>query len=68
MFQKSINEALESTWAMTLSTEVINQIHAVYDSYKQNSIKESEGVYRSEDTTPTNVGLESVIPVDLKLL
>ena len=68
MFQKSINEALESTWAMTLSTEVINQIHAVYDSYKQNSIKESEGVYRSEDTTPTNVGLESVIPVDLKSL
>ena len=62
MFQKSINEALESAWAMTLSPEVINQIHAVYDSYKQNSIKESE------DTTPANVGLESVIPVDLKSL
>ena len=68
MFQKNINEALESTWAMTLSAGVKNQIHAVYNSYKQNSIKESEGVYRSEDTTPTNVGLESVIPVDLKSL
>ena len=53
---------------MTLPSGVKNQIHAVYDSYKQNSIKESEGVYRSEDTTPTNVGLESVIPVDLKSL
>ena len=65
---KNINEALESTWAMILSPGVKNQIHVVYDSYLQNSIKESERAHRS-DTTPIDVvdlGLESVIPVDLK--
>ena len=65
---KNINEALESTWAMILSPGVKNQIHVVYDSYLQNSIKESERAHRSE-TTPIGVvdlGLESVIPVDLK--
>ena len=35
---KNINEALESPWAMTLSPAVINQVHVVCDSYKQNSI------------------------------
>ena len=51
-FHKNISEALESTWAR----------------YLQNSIKESERAHRS-DTTPIDVvdlGLESVIPVDLK--
>ena len=54
---------------MILSPGVINQIHVVYDSYLQNSIKESERAHRS-DTTPrdlVDLGLESVIPVDLKL-
>ena len=53
---------------MVLSPGVINQIHVVYDSYLQNSIKESERAHRS-DTTPIDVvdlGLESAIPVDLK--
>ena len=65
---KNINEALESTWVMILSPGVKNQIHVVYDSYLQNSVKESERAHRS-DTTPIGVvdlGLESVIPVDLK--
>ena len=53
---------------MVLSPGVINQIHVVYDSYLQNSIKESERAHRS-DTTPIDVvdlELESAIPVDLK--
>ena len=48
---KNISDVLESTWAMILSPGVINQIHAVYNSYIQNSIKESERAHRS-DTTP----------------
>ena len=39
---KYINEASESTWAIILSPGVINQIDVVYDSYLQNSVKESE--------------------------
>ena len=53
---------------MVLSPGVINQIHVVYDSYLQNSIKESERARRS-DTAPIDVvdlGLKSVILVDLK--
>ena len=44
-----------------------NQRHFVYDSYQQNSIKESERAHRS-DNAPIDVhlGLESVIPLDLK--
>ena len=65
---KNINEALKSTWPLILSPGVINQIHVVYDSYLQNSIKESERARRS-DTAPIDVvdlGLKSVILVDLK--
>ena len=65
---KNKNEALESTWAMILSPGIINQIHFVYDSCLQNSIKESERAHRS-DTTRIDVvdlGLEFAIPVDLK--
>ena len=65
---KYINEALESTWAMILSPGVINQINVVYDSYLQNSVKESEWPHRP-DTTPIDVvdlGHEFVIEVDLK--
>lgn len=63
-----INETLESTWAIILSPGVINQINVVYDSYLQNSVKESEWPH-SPDTTPIDVvelGHESVIEVDLK--
>ena len=66
---KNINEVLEPTWAVVSFSGVINQIHVVYNSYLQNSIKESERARRS-NTTPIDVvdlGLESVIPVDLKL-
>ena len=49
--QKNINEDLESTWAMILSPGVINQIHVVYDSYLQNSIKESQRAHTSDTTT-----------------
>ena len=53
-FRKNINEALQSTWVMILSPGVINQMHVVYDSYLQNSIKESERAHGS-DTTPIEV-------------
>ena len=54
-FHKNTSEALESTWAaMGLSPDDINQVHVVYGSYLQNSIKESERAHTS------------VIPVNLK--
>ena len=49
-FHKNINKALESTSAI-LSPGIINQIHDVYDSYLQNSIKESERAHRSDTTS-----------------
>ena len=65
---ENINKALESIWAMIVSPGVTNQIYVVCNSYLQNSIKESEQANRS-NTTPLDIvdlGLESVIPVDLK--
>ena len=64
----NINEALELTWAMILSPGNRNQIHVVYDSYLQNLIEESERAHKSDTTLidVADLGLESVIPVDLK--
>ena len=58
---KNINWALKSTWTMIISPGVINR-------YLQNSIKESERAHRSNTTLIdiVDLGLESVIPVDLK--
>ena len=60
---KNINWALKSTWTMMISPGVINR-------YLQNSIKESERAHRSNTTLIdiVDLGLESVIPVDLKSL
>ena len=60
---KNINWALKSTWTMMISPGVINR-------YLQNSIKESERAHRSNTTLIdiADLGLESVIPVDLKSL
>ena len=58
---KNINDALESTWGKIFSPGNINQIHVVFDSYLQNSVKESEHAHRS-GTRPRDVvdlGLES---------
>ena len=58
---KNINDALESTWGKIISPGNINQIHVVFDSYLQNSVKESEHAHRS-GTSPRDVvdlGLES---------
>ena len=66
---KNINKALEPTWEVVSFSGVINQIHVACDSYLQNSIQESERAHRS-NTTPIDIadlGLKSVIPVDLKL-
>ena len=66
---KNLNKTLEPTWAVVSFSGVINQIHVAYDSYLQNSIKESERAHRS-NTIPIDIvdlGLKSVIPVDLKL-
>ena len=66
---KNINKSSEPTWAVVSFSGVINQIHAAYNSYLQNSIQESERAHRS-NTIPTDIvdlGLKSVIPVDLKL-
>ena len=41
-FHKNIKEALESAWGKILSPGDINQIHVVFDSYLQNSMRESE--------------------------
>ena len=41
-FHKNINETLESAWGKILSPGDINQIHVVFDSYLQNSMRESE--------------------------
>ena len=41
-FHKNINEALESAWGKILSPGDIKQIHVVFDSYLQNSMRESE--------------------------
>ena len=64
----NINEALELTWAMIISLGDRNQTHVVYNSYLQNLIKESERAHKSDTTLidVVDLGLESVIPVDLK--
>ena len=49
-FHKNTSEALESTWVAM----VLSPVYVVYDSYLQNSIKESERAHAS------------VIPVNLK--
>ena len=55
---------------MILSPGVINQIHVVYYSYLQNSIKESERAHIFDTThiDAVDLGLEFVISVDLKSL
>ena len=66
---KNIKEALEATWSMIMSSSNAGRVDIVYyDSYIQNSIKESERVRRSE-VQPIDIvdlGLESIMPVDLK--
>ena len=41
-FHKNINETLESAWGKILSPGDIKQIHVVFDSYLQNSMRESQ--------------------------
>lgn len=60
-FHKNINEALESAWGKILSPGDINQIHIVFDSYLQNSMKKSEQAHRSGTAYRgvVDLGLES---------
>ena len=61
--------ALECMWNMVIKVAEANQIDVVFDSYIENSIKESTRTSRSNDTEPmeyVNLLLESPPPIELE--
>ena len=64
-----IKDALTCMWNMMLKVTGANQIDVVFDSYIENSIKESKRASHSNDVEPTeyvNLLLESPPPVELE--
>ena len=64
-----IGDALKCMWIMVIKVAGANQIDVVFDSYIENSIKESTRASRSNDVEPTecvNLLLELPSPVEPK--